>query len=67
MLSEIRIDEFNYEVPNYLIKQKIPNKITNEVIRKSLFFTRSVFLNKFYLPNKLMFPKSRVILESYFN
>ena len=65
--KKIRIDEFNYEVPNYLIKQKIPNEITNEVIRKSLFFTRSVFLNKFYLPNKLMFPKSRVILESYFN
>ena len=65
--KKIRIDEFNYEVPIYLIKQKIPNEITNEVIRKSLFFTRSVFLNKFYLPNKLMFPKSRVILESYFN
>ena len=65
--KKIRIDEFNYEVPIYLIKQKIPNEITNEVIRKSLFFTRRVFLNKFYLPNKLMFPKSREILESYFN
>ena len=65
--KKIRIDEFNYEVPIYLIKQKIPNETTNEVIRKSLFFTRSIFLNKFYLPNKLMFPKSRVILESYFN
>ena len=65
--KNIKIDEFNYEVPIFLIKQKVPNEISNRLIKKSLFFTRNVLLNKFFLPNNLMFPKSRIILENYFN
>ena len=66
-LKKIKIDEYNYEVPNFLIKKKIPNKITRLLIKKSLIFTRSVLLNKFFIPNNLVFPKSRIILENYFN
>ena len=66
-LKKIKIDEYNYEVPNFLIKQKIPNEIKKLLIKKSLIFTRSVLLNKFFIPNNLIFPKSRVILENYFN
>ena len=66
-LKKIKIDEYSYEVPNFLIKQKIPDRITNLLIKKSLLFTRSVLLNKFFVPNNLIFPKSRVILETYFN
>ncbi len=66
-LKKIKIDEYNYEVPIFLIKQKIPNKITKLLIKKSLIFTRNVLLNKFFIPNNLSFPKSRVILENYFN
>ena len=66
-LKKIKIDEYNYEVPNFLIKKKIPNKITRLLIKKSLIFTRSVLLNKFFIPNNLIFPKSRVILENYFS
>ena len=66
-LKKIKIDEYNYEVPNFLIKQEIPNEITKLLIKKSLIFTRSVLLNKFFTPNNLTFPKSRVILENYFN
>jgi len=66
-LKKIKIDEYNYEVPNFLIKQEIPNEITKLLIKKSLIFTRSVLLNKFFIPNNLIFPKSRVILENYFN
>ena len=66
-LKKIKIDEYNYEVPNFLIKQKIPNSITRLLIKKSLIFTRSILLNKFFIPNNLSFPKSRVILENYFN
>jgi len=66
-LKKIKIDEYNYEVPNFLIKQEIPNEITKLLIKKSLVFTRSVLLNKFFTPNNLIFPKSRVILENYFN
>ena len=65
--KRIRIDEYNYEVPNFLIKQKIPDEITKLLIKKSLIFTRNVLLNKFFIPNNLIFPKSRVILENYFN
>ena len=66
-LKKIKIDEYNYEVPNFLIKQKIPNEITKLLIKKSLIFTRNILLNKFFIPNNLIFPKSRVILENYFN
>ena len=66
-LKKIKIDQYNYEVPNFLIKQEIPNEITKLLIKKSLIFTRSVLLNKFFTPNNLIFPKSRVILENYFN
>ena len=65
--KKIRIDSYEYEVPNFLIKQKIPENITNNLIKKSLFFTRSVMSNKFFIPNNILFPKSRIILENYFN
>jgi len=64
---KIKIDGYIYEIPNYLIHKKIPEGFTNLLIRKSLYFTRQVMVNKFFIPNNLVFPKSRVILENYFN
>ena len=64
---KIKIDGYIYEIPNYLIQKQIPKKFTNLLIRKSLYFTRQVMLNKFFIPNNLLFPKSRVIFENYFN
>ena len=64
---KIKIDDYTYEIPNYLIKKKIPNNLSNIIIRKSLYFTRQVMLNKFFIPNNLLFPKSRIILENYYN
>ena len=64
---KIKIDGYIYEIPNYLIKKEIPKNFTNLLIRKSLYFTRQVMLNKFFIPNNLIFPKSRVVLENYFN
>jgi len=66
-LKKIKIDDYNYEIPNFLISEKIPNDITKLLIKKSLIFTRSVLLNKFFIPNNLLFPKSRIILENYFS
>ena len=66
-IKKIKIDTFTYEVPTYLILRKIPNKISNVLIKKSLLFTRSIIQNRFFLPNNLPFPKSRILLESYFN
>ncbi len=63
----IKIDGYIYEIPNYLIIKEIPKNFTNLIIRKSLYFTRQVMLNKFFIPNNLLFPKPRVIFENYFN
>ena len=65
--KKIIIDGYTYDVPIYLINEKIPNKITNELIKKSLFFTRNIMLNKFFIPNNITLPKSRIILENYYN
>ena len=64
---KIKIDGYIYEIPNYLVQKKIPGNFTNLLIRKSLYFTRQVMQNKFFIPNNLLFPKSRIILENYFN
>ena len=66
-ILKIKIDGYIYEVPSYLIIKKIPLKFNNSLIRKSLYFTRNVLQNKFFIPNNLLFPKSRVVLENYFN
>ena len=65
--KKITIDGYDYEVQFYLISKKIPELISTKLIKKSLYFTRNIILNKFFLPNNLLFPKSRVILENYFN
>jgi len=65
--KKINIDGFIYEVPNFLIQVNPPKAITKSLIKKSLYFTRNIIVNKFFLPNNLLFPKSRVILENYFN
>ncbi len=66
-ILKIKIDGYIYEVPSYLIIKKIPLKFNSSLIRKSLYFTRNVLQNKFFIPNNLLFPKSRVVLENYFN
>ena len=65
--NKIKIDGYIYEVPHFLISRKIPENYTNILIRKSLYFTRQVLQNKFFIPNNILFPKSRFILENYFN
>ena len=67
LLLKVKIDGYMYEIPEYLINKSIPKDITNILIRKSLYFTRQVMQNKFFIPNNLLFPKSRIILENYYN
>ena len=66
-ITTVLIDGYNYQVPSFLISQIIPKNISNIMVKKSLIFTRNVFLNKSFKPNNLLFPNSRVILENYFN
>ena len=35
--------------------KKNPEKFTNNLIRKSLYFTRQVIQNKFFIPNNIFF------------
>ena len=63
----VDIDNSKYQIPSFLIKNVMPKSIDNHLIKKSLIFTRSIMLNKFFLPNNLNLPKSRVLLENYFN
>ena len=65
--KKIKIESFYYEVPEYLISKKIPDKVDNYLIKKSLYFTRQIIQNKFFIPNNLPFPKSRILFENYFN
>tara|TARA_B100001093_G_scaffold482435_1_gene514086 strand:- start:82 stop:762 length:681 start_codon:yes stop_codon:yes gene_type:complete len=65
--NKIKIDSYIYEVPNFLILKKIPDKFSNTLIKKSLIFTRYVLQNKFFIPNNILFPKARINLENYFN
>ena len=66
-IKKIKIDTFTYDVPYFLISKKPSDKIPNYLIKKSLFFTRSLFQNKFFIPNNLPFPNSRILLENYFS
>ena len=65
--KKVKIDNIIYDVPEFLILKKAPESITKILIQKSLFFTRNIIQNKFFLQNNLPFPKSRILLENYFN
>ena len=65
--NKIEIDNYIYDVPNFLILKKTPIQFPNTLIKKSLNFTRYVMQNKFFIPNNILFPKSRILLENYFN
>ena len=66
-IKKIKIDTFFYDVPVFLILRKIPEQLSNDLIKKSLYFTRNIIQNRFFLPNNLQLPQSRVQLENYFN
>ena len=66
-LKTIEIDNVKYKVPIFLLSKKKFKKLDNRQITTALSFTRNILTNKFFLPNNLSFPKSRIILENYFN
>ena len=66
-IIKIKIDTFTYDIPSFLITKELPKTLSNSMIKKSLYFTRNIIQNRFFLPNNLTFPKSRILLENYFN
>ena len=65
--KKIEIDNVKYQVPNFLLSKKKTDILSSREIITGLSFTRNILINKFFLPNNLLFPKSRIILENYFN
>ncbi len=65
--QKIKIDTFTYDVPSYLMQNRIPDDLSKNLIKASLNFTRNIIQNRFFLPNNLPFPKSRILLESYYS
>ena len=63
----IEIDNIRYQIPIFLLKKKNDEIIDNKNISTALSFTRNLLSNKFFLPNNLIFPKARILLENYFN
>ena len=63
----IEIDNIRYQVPIFLLKKKNKNIIDSKNLLIALSFTRNLLSNKFFLPNNLIFPKARIVLENYFN
>jgi len=65
--KKIEIDNIKYQIPTFLLSKKKIEILNHREITTALSFTRNILTNKFFLPNNLLLPKSRIILENYFN
>ena len=65
-IISINIDNVLYKVPKFIINEEIPEDFTAKTVNQALSFTRNLLLNKFYLPNNLFLPNSRVVFENCF-
>jgi len=63
----VEIDNIKYQIPIFLLSKKKIDISENKQISMALNFTRNLLINKFFFPNNLSFPKSRMVFENYFN
>ena len=54
-------------LPKFIINEEVPDNFSDKVINQALAFTRNLLINKFYTPNNLYLPRSRVVLENCFS
>ena len=66
-ILSINIDNVSYKVPKFIINGEMPENFSKEIVNQALSFTRNLMLNKFFLPNNLYLPKSRVFFENCFS
>ena len=66
-LISLKIDNIIYKVPKFIINGEIPENYSKKTINLALSFTRNLLVNKFFLPNNLFFPRSRLALENCFS
>ena len=62
----ITINNKSFKIPSILLKNEL-NKNQDNEIKQALIFNKNLLLENFILPNKLKFPLSRNILESYYS
>ena len=63
----VEIDNIKYQIPIFLLSKKNINILEKKQLSMALNFTRNLLTNKFFFPNNLLFPKSRMLFENYFN
>ena len=61
----IKIDNIDYKMPVFLISKDNVNINSNQIY-DGLLFTRKLMENKFFIPNNIKFPLSRIIFENKF-
>ena len=66
-LISLKIDNIIYKVPKFIINGEIPENYSKKTINLALSFTRNLLVNKFFLPNNLFLPRSRLALENCFS
>ena len=66
-IISLNIDNITYKVPKFIINDEVPDNYNHKTINQALSFTRNLLLNKFYLPNNLFLPKSRIVFENCFS
>ena len=64
-IIDFNIDNIEYKIPTFLIRQKYDN-VSNEELFSALTFSRALMENKFFIPNNIKFPNSRRLLENKF-
>ena len=61
----LKIDNMDYKIPFFLLSKKF-NDISRHELYEGLNFCRNLMENKFFIPNNIKFPKSRILLENKF-
>ena len=64
-IFKIKLDNIEYTIPTFIINGS-PNKFDKDDVLNGLAFSRHLMENKFFLPNNLRFPQSRVLFEKKF-
>ena len=66
-IYDLEIDRIKYKVPGFLIKNKIPNNINDDLIRKSLIFNRSLkIFSAYFLSPIWLMPISEIIILIFY-
>jgi len=63
--KSILINNKSFKIPKFLLDKKI--KVSKHEIREALIFNKNLLMENFILPNNLILPFSRDILEKYYN